>query len=79
MSRSRPAELLPDLLRVASAIAGTEERVAATLAVMAGQQPHRAARLHALSQHALQCAGRNRWWVSHHRQASAGSAPPATY
>jgi anti-anti-sigma factor len=70
-TRSRPAGLLPDILRVASAIAGTEERLAATLATMAGQQPHRAVRLQALSEHALQCAGQNRWWVDRHRQALA--------
>jgi hypothetical protein len=61
-ARSWAKALRAETVNVARQVADTEHEVAETLAQLAAQRPHHAARLRALSQEAAREAARERRW-----------------
>ena len=71
-ARSWAKALRAETINVARQVADTEQEVAETLAQLAIQRPHHAARLRALSQDAAREAARERRWGN---TRSAGPVP----
>jgi hypothetical protein len=65
---SHEDQLRAESVRLAEAVAATEDQVAKTMDTLAGQRPYQEKHLRALGEEARKQAARQRQWAEDHRQ-----------